>query len=219
MTELAEYERRIAYALERIGRGVETLTDQRAAALAQAADLAEEVAAAQAAVPVELPPVDLPTAVPMFTRAAPAAEPAAEPVTETGPSAEVLALQAELEAERAASAQLTERVLAIREKQETTLAALEKRLSQATRALEAVQVEANRLKRANNDLIEVNRQLIDGAGRIDPALVNLSMQAELEALRAARAWEASELSDIVSGLAPIVAAHVKGQPAGGSENG
>ncbi|ADE85875.1 hypothetical protein [Rhodobacter capsulatus] len=193
MTELAEYERRIAFALERIGRGVETLGDLRAAALAaQAAAPAPEP---DPVAPVDLAPVD------------------------TGPSAEVLALQAELEAERAASAQLTERVLAIREKQETMLAALEKRLSQATRALEAVQVEANRLKRANNDLIEVNRQLIDGAGRIDPALVNLSMQAELEALRAARAWEASELSDIVTGLAPIVAAHVKGQPAGGSDNG
>jgi len=193
MTELVEYERRIAYALERIGRGVETLSEQRAAA-------AQSVAMA---VPEPLPEP----------------EPEPEPPVETGPSEDVLALQAELEAERAASAQLTERVLAIREKQETTLAALEKRLSQATRALEAVQVEANRLKRANNDLIEVNRQLIDGAGRIDPALVNLSMQAELEALRAARAWEASELSDIVSGLAPIVAAHVKGQPAGGSDNG
>ena len=193
MTELAEYERRIAFALERIGRGVETLGDLRAAALAaQAAAPAPEP---DPVAPVDLAPVD------------------------TGPSAEVLALQAELEAERAASAQLTERVLAIREKQETMLAALEKRLSQATRALEAVQVEANRLKRANNDLIEVNRQLIDGAGRIDPALVNLSMQAELEALRAARAWEASELSDIVTRLAPIVAAHVKGQPAGGSDNG
>ena len=199
MTELAEYERRIAFALERIGRGVETLADQRAVALAAAA-----------AVPAPEPEPE------------PVPEPviAAAPVAvETGPSAEVLALQAELEAERAASAQLTERVLAIREKQETTLAALEKRLTQATRALEAVQVEANRLKRANTDLIEVNRQLIDGAGRIDPALVNLSMQAELEALRAARAWEAAELSDIVTGLAPIVAAHVKGQPAGGADNG
>lgn len=190
MTELAEYERRIAFALERIGRGVETLTELRAAALS----VAEAV----------------PEAAPQL---------ADELAAESGPSAEVLALQAELEAERAASAQLTERVLAIREKQETTLAALEKRLSQATRALEAVQVEANRLKRANGELIEVNRQLIDGAGRIDPALVNLSMQAELEALRAARAWEASELSDIVTGLAPLVAAHAKGQPAGGSENG
>lgn len=203
MTELAEYERRIAFALERIGRGVETLGDLRAAALAAAA-----------AVPAPDPePEPAPEPVPE-------PEIAAAPVAvETGPSAEVLALQAELEAERAASAQLTERVLAIREKQETTLAALERRLTQATRALEAVQVEANRLKRANNDLIEVNRQLIDGAGRIDPALVNLSMQAELEALRAARAWEASELSEIVTGLAPIVAAHVKGQPAGGSDNG
>lgn len=201
MTELAEYERRIAFALERIGRGVETLADQRAVALAAAA-----------AVPAPEPePEPVPEPVPVI---------AAAPVAvETGPSAEVLALQAELEAERAASAQLTERVLAIREKQETTLAALEKRLTQATRALEAVQVEANRLKRANTDLIEVNRQLIDGAGRIDPALVNLSMQAELEALRAARAWEAAELSDIVTGLAPIVAAHVKGQPAGGADNG
>lgn len=201
MTELAEYERRIAFALERIGRGVDTLADQRAVALAAAA-----------AVPAPEPePVPEPVPAPVI---------AAAPVAvETGPSAEVLALQAELEAERAASAQLTERVLAIREKQETTLAALEKRLTQATRALEAVQVEANRLKRANTDLIEVNRQLIDGAGRIDPALVNLSMQAELEALRAARAWEAAELSDIVTGLAPIVAAHVKGQPAGGADNG
>lgn len=199
MTELAEYERRIAFALERIGRGVETLGDLRAAALAAAAAVPE---------PEPAPEPE------------PEPEIAAAPVAvETGPSAEVLALQAELEAERAASAQLTERVLAIREKQETTLAALERRLTQATRALEAVQVEANRLKRANNDLIEVNRQLIDGAGRIDPALVNLSMQAELEALRAARAWEASELSEIVTGLAPIVAAHVKGQPAGGSDNG
>lgn len=203
MTELAEYERRIAFALERIGRGVETLGDLRAAALAAAA-----------AVPAPDPePEHAPEPVPEPEIAA------ALIAVETGPSAEVLALQAELEAERAASAQLTERVLAIREKQETTLAALERRLTQATRALEAVQVEANRLKRANNDLIEVNRQLIDGAGRIDPALVNLSMQAELEALRAARAWEASELSDIVTGLAPIVAAHVKGQPAGGSDNG
>lgn len=205
MTELAEYERRIAFALERIGRGVETLADQRAVALAAAA-------AVPAPEPEPVPePVPKPVPEPVI---------AAAPVAvETGPSAEVLALQAELEAERAASAQLTERVLAIREKQETTLAALEKRLSQATRALEAVQVEANRLKRANTDLIEVNRQLIDGAGRIDPALVNLSMQAELEALRAARAWEAAELSDIVTGLAPIVAAHVKGQPAGGADNG
>jgi len=204
MTELAEYERRIAYALERIGRGVETLNERRAAT--------EEALQLMQAESVEATPDE-------DLLEAALSDVVAEAVAEAVSDAGLAELRAELEAERAANALLSDRVRAIREKQETTLAALEKRLAQATRALEAVQVEANRLKRANGELIDVNRALVDGAGRIDPQLVNRSMQAELEAMRAARAWEASELADVISGLAPIVAAHVKGQPAGGAENG
>ncbi len=178
MTELAEYERRIAFALERIGRGTETLIERRH--------------------PVAEPVVALP-----------------EPAPEAGPDSpemidpEVLELREMLEAERMANAQLTERVRAIREKQETTLSALERRLAQATRAFEATQAEASRLKRANAELAEANRMLVDAGGDVAPHLVNRAMQAELEALRAARAWEVSELAEIIGGLEPIVAAHAR----------
>lgn len=182
MNELAEYERRISYALERIGRGVEGLLARPQAA----PEVVEEV-------PVE---------------AVAEAAPEVAPEPEVNP--EVAALNEALEAERVANAQLTERVRAIREKQETTLSALEKRLAQATRAFEAAQAEASRLKRANNDLVEANRMLVEAAGDVAPHLINRAMQSELEALRAARAYEVSELADIIGGLEPIVAAHGKG---------
>lgn len=180
MSELAEYERRIADALERIGRGADVLIAQRAA-------LAES----------PVPPAAGPET---------AAEPDAEPAPE---SPEMAELRERLEAERAANAQLTERVRAIREKQETTLSALERRLVQATRALDVAQGEASRLKRANADLIEANRMLVDTGGRAEAHLINRAMQAELEAMRAARAWEASELAEIIGGLEPLVAAHAR----------
>lgn len=181
MTELAEYERRIAYALERIGRGVEALRVRPKAAPVEAAPEGEKEA-----------PAEAPTTAP------------------TTASDETQALRDELEAERTANAQLTERVRAIREKQETTLAALEKRLAQATRAFEAAQTEASRLKRANSDLAETNRLLTEAAGDVAPHLINRAMQSELEALRAARAYEISELNEIIGGLEPIVKAHAKG---------
>lgn len=182
MTELAEYERRIAYALERIGRGVDVLTSRPAAV-------------------AEPEPAPAPEPQPL----APLAEvPASQPDEDT------LALREALEAERTANAQLAERVKAIREKQETTLAALEKRLAQATRAFEAAQVEAGRLKRANADLVEANRLLTEAAGDVAPHLINRAMQSELEALRAARAYEVVELNEIIGGLEPIVTAHAKG---------
>ncbi|PTV94863.1 hypothetical protein C8J27_106131 [Rhodobacter aestuarii] len=205
MTELAEYERRISYALERIGRGVEVLSDQRAAALA--------------APPVvqEPPPPPEPVVIEDTTRIE--ALEAELAVERTALAAE----KAALEAERAANIQLTERVRAIREKQETTLAALERRLAQATKALEAVQAEANRLKRANAELTDVNRAMVNAGGQVNAQTVNRAMQAELEALRAARAWEMAELAEILAGLEPIVAAHAKA-PAGtkqpeGAEHG
>lgn len=176
MTDLADYERRIAYALERIGRGVDTLAQRPVAVV-------EPV--------VEEPP-----------------EPVEPPEMEELRQA-LTAERAALEAERAANTQLTERVRAIREKQETTLSALERRLAQATKALEAVQAEANRLKRANGELVEVNRALVEAGGAVSGHQVNRAMQAELEALRAARTWEMAELAEILAGLEPIVAAHAK----------
>ena len=133
-----------------------------------------------------------------------AAEPA-EAVPAADP-AELAELTEALATERAANAQLSERVRAIREKQETTLSALEKKLGAATRALDAAQAENARLKRANADLIAANETLVASGSEGAGALVNRVMQAELEALRAARSAEEAEVQDILASLEPVLAA-------------
>ncbi|MDF1620008.1 hypothetical protein [Pseudothioclava nitratireducens] len=165
MSDIAEFERRIGFALERIERGFATVK-------ARAEQSAETPAAA----------------------AAPAAQ----------DSGEMSDLREALDAERTANAQLSERVRAIREKQETTLSAMEKKLGAMTRAHEAAQTEITRLKRANADLVAANAALVEAGAEPAPHLINRAMQAELESLRAARAAEAAELDDILSGIAPLL---------------
>ena len=165
MSDIAEYERRISFALERIGRGLEV----RGARAPKPDGQESEADSAQAA-------------------------------------GELATLRDALEAERTANAQLSERVRAIREKQETTLSALEKKLAQTTRNLETAQSEITRLKRANAELTATNRLLTDAGGPVEPHLLNRAMQAELESLRAARAAEALEMGALLGALDPILAA-------------
>ncbi|PKP69951.1 MAG: hypothetical protein CVT82_09010 [Alphaproteobacteria bacterium HGW-Alphaproteobacteria-4] len=117
------------------------------------------------------------------------------------------ALREALEAERLANAQLSERVRAIREKQETTLGTLERKLAAAKAEIEQHLRELVRIRRANADLVASNRALADAAeaGLANPEMVNRALQAELTALRAERAAEVAELDDIIAGLAPLVA--------------
>jgi hypothetical protein len=192
MSEIAEYERRISFALERIGRGVEVLAQKQAVAAVQP-EPAFQPAPEPAPEPVEREAgVDAP-----LEAVEPAPE-AAAPVV--APAAEVAQLQAELEAEREANAQLSERVRAIREKQDTTLNAMERKYGAAVRAQEAAFKEVAALKSANAALTAANRKLMDeGVAFSEEALM-----AELTALRAARASEANELGDILDGLAPIL---------------
>jgi len=119
-------------------------------------------------------------------------------------------LREALEAERVVNAQLSERVRAIRDKQETTLGALERKLAAAKAEADEHLREMLRLKRANADLIAANRALSEAgeAGAGDGALVNRAMQAELGALRAERAADIAELDDIIAGLAPIIGSEV-----------
>lgn len=126
MSDIAEYERRIAFALERIGRGVEALK-QREAMQAKAAQSAAQQTEPEAA-EAELPPVP---------------EPPPEVVADP---AEVAELKAALAAEQEANAQLSERVRAIREKQDTTLGAMERKYGAAVRAQESAFKEVAALK-------------------------------------------------------------------------
>lgn len=108
-------------------------------------------------------------------------------------------LRRQLEAERAKNAQLSERVNAVRQRQESSFATLERRLARMTEQLDLQSLEMLRLKKANTKLIEANRKLREGveAQVIEPSAVNRSLVAELEALRAERAAEAAELEDVL----------------------
>lgn len=165
MNEIAELERRITAALDRIAHGIEARAGE-----------AQGIGAAS-----------LFTATPEGASA----------------SAEVEALEQQLEAERATNAQLTERVRAIKEKQETIVAGLEKSVRRLTEELEAAQTELHRQKRAAQDLIEANRAL-EQAGGGDAGAINNAMQAEIEALRAARSAERAELAGILAELKPLI---------------
>lgn len=223
MTEIAEYERRIAFALDRIGRGVEALLARPVAEppAPEPEPEAELPAEAAAEIPAEVavepaPEAEAPARPPMPAALERAAAMGAA-LAGSDP-AELARLREALDSERVANAQLSERVRAIREKQETTLSALEKRLATATKSLETAQTEVTRLKRANLDLAEANRALIEAGNDPAPHLINRAMQAELEALRAARAEEAAELAEILGGLAPLFGAAAEGTQTGMNED-
>ena len=121
-------------------------------------------------------------------------------------SSEVEELRNQLEAERAKTAQLSERVNAVRNRQEGSFATLERRLARMTEQLDLQSLEMLRLKKANTKLIEANRQLREGseAKIIEPSTINRSLLAELEALRAERAAEMAEMEDVLGELKPLI---------------
>ncbi|MDH5528988.1 MAG: hypothetical protein OEY05_03035 [Paracoccaceae bacterium] len=161
MNDIAELERRISAALERIGQNIDGLPAGQIAAPSPASAESSKVEAE---------------------------------------------LQEALEAERSANAQLTERVRAIKEKQENMVSALEKKVARLTQQLDAAGAEAQRQRRLNAELTETNRALSEAArsGITEPHLINKSMLTELEALRAARAAELAEMEEIISELKPLI---------------
>ncbi len=115
-------------------------------------------------------------------------------------------LRAQLEEEKTANAQLEERLRAQKEK----LAAAEAAAAQMgeTKAkVNALDLELQRLRQANQQLREANAALREAneAGVAEPHLINKSMLAELEALRATRAADMAEADAILSALAPVLA--------------
>jgi predicted nucleic acid-binding Zn-ribbon protein len=138
-----------------------------------------------------------------------AARPAPMPaqVAPAADAAELSELRAQLASERAKTAQLTERVNAVKQRQESSFTTLERRLARMTEQLDLQSLEMLRLKKANTKLIEANRQLRESheAKVIEPSTINRAMAAELEALRAERAAERSEIEDVLGELKPLIA--------------
>lgn len=121
-------------------------------------------------------------------------------------SADLGEARANLEAERAANAQLVERVRALKQKQETVVAGLERRVAQLRADLEASGAELQRHKRLVDELTEANAGLRAAAerGLADPALVDRAMAAELSAMGAQREAEKAEVETVLSEIRRLI---------------
>ena len=106
------------------------------------------------------------------------------------------ALREALEAEKIANAQLEERVIAIKEKQESIVSRLEAEVASLGKEIAARDAQISELK-----------QDISQAGSADPqsgAEADAELRAELDALRQTRANDRAELDAILAELGPLV---------------
>lgn len=136
-----------------------------------------------------------------------AAPPPAPGASAPADAAEIARLAEALAVERDANAQLTERVRAIRERQDATVVPLEKRIEVMTAQLDTQGIELQRMRKTNIQLREALRALREAvaAGITDAHLINKVMLAELDALRAARMAEMAEMEEILAELDPLLA--------------
>ena len=133
------------------------------------------------------------------------AQPPMTPVNDPGAGNDA-DLPAALDEERMAHAQLTERMKMLRDQDAKGQNAAGAEIDRLTRQIDAQGLDMQRLRSSVTQLREDLRRLREAAeqGMADPGLINRAMQAELEALRATRAAEATEMSDILAALGPIV---------------
>ncbi|SEO28573.1 hypothetical protein SAMN04490248_103163 [Salinihabitans flavidus] len=154
MSELSELEGRLTAAMERIGRGMETLQEARSA----------------------------------------------------DPD-ELAQLRAALEDERLVSAQLEERVKTLHARQASEIEELQARADKQRGAIQTLDARLQRLRKANQQMREVNQALREAkeSEGADPHLINKSMLAELEALRATQEADRAEADLILAAMRPLLA--------------
>ncbi len=130
----------------------------------------------------------------------------ASPAPDAGDSEEVARLRESIESERSANAQLEQRVIAIKDKQEKLVANLEAEVARLRQELEDREATLHRVKRINQRLRENNRALREAnrAALGDAELINTSMVTELDALRLSRETDRAELDTILNELKPLV---------------
>lgn len=115
-------------------------------------------------------------------------------------------LRAELDDEKKAHAQLTERVKAIREKQDETVDQLEKRVLKLQEQANTQANDLARLGRVNSELRATIKALRDAAaeGMVEAEGLNQAMKAELDATRVQQSVDRSELDMILTELTPLI---------------
>ncbi|MBM9596040.1 hypothetical protein [Roseitranquillus sediminis] len=124
-----------------------------------------------------------------------------------GPDESALeSLRAELEAERAATKQLEERVRALRSENEAGQKKLQDEVEAMRDALAAQSSAAERLKRVNGELTATMKVLREAqtADLVDAHLIDKAMKKELDALHAAQEADRAEMAAILSALEPMM---------------
>ena len=116
------------------------------------------------------------------------------------------AVQNSLDEERMLSAQLTERLRSVKEKEAQTQSQHTAKIEQMSAQLDTQGAELKRMRNINVQLREVLHILREAAaqGLSDPHLVNRAMLAELDALRATRLTEVAQMDEILAELAPLI---------------
>lgn len=134
--------------------------------------------------------------------AAKGGQPAREPAS---PAAADAALRAQLDDEKALTAQLQERLRALKERD--SQGGLQEKVDRLTQQLDVQGLELQRMRRTAASLRDQLAQLrqAQAAGVVEPQLINKAMLAELEALRATRLTEMAEMDEILAALEPHLA--------------
>ncbi len=124
-----------------------------------------------------------------------------------GDPAEMVKLRQDLEDEKLANAQLEERVRTLRERLEARDAELEAARGAQADSLRRLDADLQSLRKANQQLRDNNQALREAhqAGVAEPHLINKSMLAELEGLRAARAADRDEVEAVLTELGQVIA--------------
>jgi chromosome segregation ATPase len=115
------------------------------------------------------------------------------------------ALHTALEDERAANAELVERVRLLKERQDTQVASLTGRVESQRAQLMALDEELQSLRASNAQMREINTQLRQAVTEgLAPELLNEAVAAEIEALHAQRQADVTEIDIILAELKPLV---------------
>ena len=123
-----------------------------------------------------------------------------------GPDPRVAELEKQLEDERLANAQLEERVQALKARQDGRVAELEAAAEGNLAKLARFEKDINRLREVNAEWRANNSRLREalGDGITEPELIYRAMAAELEALRALRQADATEVDAVLDELRPLI---------------
>jgi len=139
------------------------------------------------------------TSAPRPSAVAPAAATPAGPVAASATDA---ALRAQLDEEKALNARLQERLRI--QKERDSKGDLQAKIDKLTQLLDVQGLELQRMRRTAGALREQLAALRTAqlSGVTEPHLINKSLQAELDALRALRLTEVAEMDEILAALEP-----------------